>query len=51
MQNDEYYNMIRAEWERVLGRADELVTDAERKELHDLIEKQKEQKGRDTDVH
>lgn len=50
MQNDDYYYMIRAEWERVLGNNRTELTDAERKELHELMEMQKAQKGCDYDT-
>lgn len=42
MQNDEYYDLYMAEWNKMLkGQND--VTDAERKELHELM--QNGQKG------
>lgn len=45
MQNDDYYELVRSEWEKILGQNSHVVTDAERKELHELMEKQKAQKG------
>lgn len=50
MQNDEYYKAYMDEWNKML-KGQNKVTDSERKELHDLMEAQKEQKGRDADVH
>ncbi len=51
MQNDEYYDAYIREWNKML-RGQNAVTDAERKELHELMETQKgNQKGDDTDVH
>ena len=44
MQNDDYYELVRSEWEKILGQNSPVVTDAERKELHEIIQKQKEEK-------
>lgn len=41
MQNEEYYDAYIREWNKMLN-GQNTVTDAERKELHELIEKQKE---------
>lgn len=51
MQNDEYMKLYEQEWAKLLGHDQNKVTEQEKKELHDLIEKQKAQKGVDTDVH
>ena len=50
MQNEDYYNAYMREWNKML-KGQSKVTDQERAELHELIEKQKAQKGVDTDVH
>lgn len=50
MQNDDYYEMVRAEWEKILGQNIPIVTEAERNELHELMEKEKAQKGCDYDT-
>ena len=50
MQNDEYMKIYEQEWAKLLGHNQNTVTEQERKELHELMEKQKAQKGRDTDV-
>ena len=49
MQNDEYMKLYEKEWTKLLGQNDNAVTEQERKELHELLEKQKVQKGRDAD--
>lgn len=40
MQNEEYYDLYIREWNKMLKWQND-VTDAERKELHELIETQK----------
>ena len=45
MQNDDYYELVRSEWEKILGQNIPIVTEAERDELHDLMEKQKAHNG------
>lgn len=43
MQNDEYYALYMKEWEKMLGCKNQpVVTDAERKELKDLLKSQKD---------
>ena len=44
MQNDEYYDLFLHEWNKMLGEQPN-VTEQEKAELHELMEKQKSQKG------
>ena len=48
MQNDEYYDAYIREWNKTL-KGQNRVTEQEKKELHELMEKQKAQKGVDSD--
>lgn len=48
MQNDEYLKLYEAEWQKMLGQKEQTVTEAERKELRELMIKTKEGKP---DVH
>ena len=45
MQNDEYMKLYEQEWAKLLGHNQNKVTEQERKELHELMKKQKAQKG------
>lgn len=42
MQNDDYYELYMQEWEKMLGHTEQIVTDAEREELHELVTGQKD---------
>lgn len=44
MQNDEYLEMLRREWAKILGDRDTTVTPEEQAELRRLLAEQEEQK-------
>lgn len=44
MQNNEYYDAYIREWNKML-KGQNTVTEQEKKKLHELMEKQKAQKG------
>jgi len=50
MQNEEYYNAYMKEWNKIL-KGQKTVTEAERRELKELLQKQNTQKGVDSNVH
>jgi hypothetical protein len=50
MQNDDYLEMLRAEWNRILGGRDTTVTDAERSELRRLLAEHDARKEERKDV-
>ena len=50
MQNDDYLEMLRAEWNRILGGRDTTVTDAEQSELRRLLAEQDERRETQNNV-
>lgn len=44
MQNDEYMEMLRREWEEILGDRDTTVTPEEQAELRRMLKEQEESK-------
>ena len=50
MQNDDYLEMLRAEWNRILGGRDTTVTDAEQTELRRLLAEQDERRETQNNV-